>query len=43
MYGEPDDDALVLAIYQHIAVHVIGQGVDVRRVLVGGLRPIKQY
>ncbi len=34
----PDDDALVLAVDGHVAVHVVRQGVDVRWVLVLGLK-----
>lgn len=34
----PDDDALVLRVDHHVPVHVVGQGVDVRRVLVLGLQ-----
>lgn len=34
----PDDDALVLAVDHHVSVHVVGQGVDVRWVLVLSLR-----
>lgn len=36
--GSPNDDALVLSIDHHVSVHVIGQGVDVRRILVLGLQ-----
>ena len=35
--GSPNDDALVLSIDHHVSVHVIGQGVDVRWILVLGL------
>jgi len=31
----PDDDALVLVVDEHVPVHVVGERVDVRRVLVG--------
>ena len=34
----PDDDTLVLAVDGHVAVHVVRQGVDVRWVLVLGLK-----
>ena len=33
----PDNDALVLRIDQHIAVHVVSEGVDVGRIFVGRL------
>ena len=33
----PDDDALVLPVDHHVAVHVVCQSVDVRRVLILGL------
>lgn len=33
----PDDDALVLTVDEHVAVHVVREGVDVRGVLVLGL------
>ncbi len=33
----PDDDALVLAVNGHVTIHVVGQSVDVGRVLVLGL------
>ena len=32
-----DDDALVLVVNLHVAVHVVREGVDVGRVLVGRL------
>ncbi len=37
-----DDDALVLRLDQHVAVHVVGQRVNVRRVLIDGLREKKK-
>lgn len=33
-YPLPDDDALVLPIDQHVAVHVIGQGVDMGGIFI---------
>jgi hypothetical protein len=33
----PDDDTLVLPVDHHVSVHVVCQGVDVRRVLILGL------
>lgn len=33
----PDDDTLILCVDQHVSVHVVGQGVDVGRVLILGL------
>lgn len=36
--GSPNDDTLVLPIDHHVSVHVVGQGVDVRRILVLGLQ-----
>lgn len=33
----PDNDALVLRVDHHVAVHVVGEGVDVRRIFVGRL------
>jgi hypothetical protein len=36
----PNDDALVLVVDGHVAVHVVGEGVHVRRVLVLGLSTI---
>ena len=33
----PDDDTLVLTVYKHVPVHVVGEGVDVRGVLILGL------
>ena len=35
----PDDDALVFVVDRHVAIHVVGQSVDVRRILVLGLKP----
>ena len=37
-HHSPDDDALVLVVYRHVAVHVVRQRVDVRRVLIGCLQ-----
>lgn len=36
--GSPDDDALILPIDHHVSVHVVGQGVDMRWVLILGLQ-----
>lgn len=33
----PDDDTLVLVVYHHVSVHVVGQSVDVGWVLILGL------
>jgi hypothetical protein len=33
----PDNDTLVLAVDEHVPVHVVGEGVDVRGILVLGL------
>lgn len=33
----PDDDALVFAINEHVAIHIISECVDMRRVLVSCL------
>lgn len=33
-YPLPDDDALVFPVDQHIAVHVVGQGVDMGGIFV---------
>lgn len=33
----PDDDALVLTVDEHVPVHVVGEGIDVRGILVLGL------
>lgn len=33
-YPLPDDDALVLPIDQHVAVHVVGQGVDMGGIFI---------
>ena len=33
----PDDDTLVLVLYQHVPVHAVRQGPDVGRVLIGRL------
>ena len=33
----PDDDALVLPVDHHVAVHVVCQSIDVRRILILGL------
>ena len=34
----PDDDTLVLHLYQHVPVHLVSQSVDVGRVLIGRLQ-----
>lgn len=34
----PDDDALILPFDHHVPVHVVRQGIDVRRILILGLR-----
>lgn len=36
--NSPDDDALILPFDHHVPVHVVRQGVDVRRILILGLR-----
>lgn len=33
----PDDDTLVLTVDEHVAVHVVREGIDVWRILVLGL------
>lgn len=33
----PDDDTLVLTVDEHVAVHVVREGIDVRGILVLGL------
>ncbi len=38
----PDDDTLGFSFYQHVSVHVVCQGPDVWRVLVGCLRQQKE-
>lgn len=30
----PDDDTLVLSVNDHVPVHTVGQGIDMRRVLI---------
>ncbi len=34
----PDDDTLILSVDHHVSVHVISQRVDVRRILILGLK-----
>ena len=36
----PDDNTLVLIFYQHVTVHVISEGPNVRRILVRSLRNV---
>lgn len=33
----PDDDTLVLTVDEHVPVHVVGEGIDVWRILILGL------
>ena len=42
-HHSPDDDALVLVVYRHVAVHVVRQRVDVRRVLISCLQLLQSY
>lgn len=30
----PDDDTLVLSVNDHVSVHTVGEGIDMRRVLI---------
>lgn len=34
----PDDDTLVLHVNHHVSVHIVGQGIDMRGVLILGLK-----
>lgn len=36
-HSVPDDDTLVLTVYKHVPVHIVGEGIDVRGILILGL------
>lgn len=38
----PDDDTLVLSVDDHVSVHTVGEGIDMRRVLILRLGKQKQ-
>jgi len=38
LYPAPDDDALVLPVDQHVAVHVVAQGVDMGGIFILSLK-----
>lgn len=36
-HSVPDNDTLVLTVYKHVPVHIVGEGIDVRGILILGL------
>lgn len=37
-FSIPDDDTLVFTVDEHVPIHVVGEGIDMRRILILGLQ-----